>query len=387
MTETTRPDPEDYLALARTLSDRIEVKPGPGRERAHCDALIAEMRASRLLAVCVPERLGGPGLDVGQIAAITHEIARQSGSAGLVYAMHMSQALSLSVHASGDWFDALQRRMLEDQLLIASGTSEKGPGGDILTSICQTETAGDGSLTVVKESPNISYIDHADLILVTANHTPPGGRRKQVLIAAEVDREAFEPGRDTSFMGMRGILNRPWKFTIRFAPEAILPADFGAVARQTMTPSIQIFWAALWSGIAWTALDRAKRFVTTEIPADAEIAPVAAHELTRLIDRHHMMNTMIRSAISAYESRGEARDMGFGLSAQINRIKVNCSELGVGICTGALALIGIRGYALSGPYTLADTISDMLSGPIMVSNFRLTLNTARIERFVDEALF
>lgn len=377
---------DEYRARARSLSERIDVKPGPGREKAHCDALIAEMRASRLLAVSVPERLGGPGLEVGDIAAITYEIARQSGSAGLVYAMHMSQAYSLAAHAEGDWFDALQRRMLDEQLLIASGTSEKGPGGDILTSICQTEAAKDGGFVLTKESPNISYVDHADLILVTANHAPVGQRRKQVLIAAEVERDAFEPGRDTSFMGMKGILNRPWKFTVRFQPEAVFAADFGAIARQSMTPSIQIFWAALWSGIAWTALDRAKRFVDAEIPAEGEVGPVARHELTRLIDRHHMMNTMIRSAVAAYAGRAAAKDMGFGLSAQINRLKVNCSELAVGICTGALGLIGIRGYALGGPYSLAEPIGDILSGPIMVSNVRLTMNTARIERFVDETL-
>lgn len=388
-TETTTGDlARDFIGRAASLSQRIAVKPGPGREREYCDALIAEMRRSELLAVSVPARLGGPGLDVAAIAAITHEIARQSGSAGLVYAMHMSQAYSLNVHAPATpWFDDLQRRMLADQLLIASGTSEKGPGGDILTSLCATEPDDDGRLKVAKESPNISYVDHADLILVTANHTREGGRRKQVLIAAEVDRAAFEMGRDTALLGMRGILNGPWKFTIRFAPDAIFKADFGAIARQTMTPSIQIFWAALWSGIVWTALDRTRRFVAAEIDPASETGQVVQYELTRLIDRHHMMNAMIRQAVAAYETREQARDMGFGLSAQINRLKVNCSELAVSICVDALALVGLRGYATGGPYSLAEPLADILSGPIMVSNYRLSMNTAKIERFVEERLY
>lgn len=376
-----------YVDRAATLSERIAVKPGPGREKAHCDALLAEMRRSELLAVCVPRRLGGPELDVAAIAAITHEIARQSGSAGLVYAMHMSQALSLSVHAAATpWFDALQRRMLADQLLIASGTSEKGPGGDILTSLCSIEPDGEDRLKVVKESPNISYVDHADMILVTANRIGAGGRKKQVLIAADLDRTAFQMGRDMSLMGMRGILNGPWTFTIRFAPEAILAADFGAIARQTMTPAIHIFWSALWSGIVWTALDRTRRFVTAETDPAGATGQLALYELTRLIDRHHMMNALIRQAIAAYEAREQAADMGFGLSAQINRLKVNCSELAVAICVGALGLVGLRGYATAGPYSLAEPLADILSGPIMVSNHRLSMNTAKIERFVDERL-
>jgi acyl-CoA dehydrogenase len=55
------------------------------------------------------------------------------------------------------------------------------------------------------------------------------------------------------------------------------------------------------------------------------------------------------------------------------------------ICTGALRLIGLRGYATSGPYTLAEALADALSAPIMVSNTRLVMNTAAIEPYVDEA--
>lgn len=377
---------ETFIEAARTLSDRVAVKPGGDRAKAHCDALLAEMRAASLLSVSVPKRLGGPGLEVADIARITFEIARQSGSAGLIYAMHMSQAYSVTTHGTGPFFDALMERMLLGQLLIASGTSEKGPGGDILTSLCDVVPDGAGGNTVDKESPNISYIDHADLILVTANRVSAKGRKKQVLIAADVVRDDFTPGRDTDFLGMRGILNRPWAFRIEFRDEAVFDADFAGLARETMTPSIQIFWAALWSGLAWHMIDRAKAFVATEVDDATETAAVIQHDLTRLVDMHHGMNTMIRDAIHAYEARSAARDMGFGLSAQINRLKVNASELLVQIATRSLAIVGIRGYATGGPYTLAEPIADALSAPIMVSNTRLTMNTAKIERFVDERL-
>ena len=83
-----------------SLSDRVAVKPGPGREKAHCDALLAQMRRSGLMAVGVPRRLGGPELDLGTIAVITHEIARQSGSAGLVSSTR-STAAPASAGGSG----------------------------------------------------------------------------------------------------------------------------------------------------------------------------------------------------------------------------------------------------------------------------------------------
>jgi len=382
----TKTGAETHVELARTLAERCGARPSPGGEKAFADAILARMRADGLLSVVVPETFGGPGLGVGDVARITFEIARHSGSAGLIYAMHMSQALSVVRHGSGPFFEDFQRRMVRDAMLIASGTSEKGVGGDIFGSICTVEaTDAPGVLTVSKESPNISYIDHADAILVSANRMDAKGRKRQVLIAAEASGTEFSATREAQFMGMRGILNKPWVLTARFPEAAILDDQFPAIARATMTPSIQIFWAALWSGIAATALDRAKLFVTREMSDDGEVTPVVRHELTRLVDRHYAMNAIIRDAIGEYE-KGGAGGMEFGPAARINRVKVVCSRLLNEICLGALGIIGIRGYATGGPYSLAEPLADALSAPIMVSNYRLSMNNAKIEGFVEETL-
>lgn len=375
----------EFIELSKTVAERAGAKKTPGKEKEFCDAMILQMREDKLFSVSVSKELGGPGLGVADIARITFEIARQSGSAGLIYAMHMSQAYSLTTHGNTPFLKDLQKRLHEDQLLIASGTSEKGPGGDILTSICEIDESG-AKMSVVKESPNISYVDHAGLILVTANRINAKGKKKQVLIAADVVRDKFEAGFQAGLLGMRGIFNSSYKFEVEFAEEAIFAEDFASVARGSMTPSIQIFWAALWSGLSWHMIDKAKAFVAKEIPQDADITPVIEHEMTRVVDIHHTMNAMIRDAIGAYEARDQASDLGFGLSAQINRLKVNCSEQLNEIGQRCLGIIGIRGYAMGGPYSLAEPIADAMSAPIMVSNFRLTLNTSKIERFVDERL-
>ncbi|MFK7880407.1 acyl-CoA dehydrogenase family protein [Roseobacter sp.] len=386
MTKTNSQDATRYLALSDNLVERAGVKPTPGGDKAFTDALISQMRTDKLLSVSVPPAFGGPGLELAEIARITFNVARQNGSAGLIYAMHMSQAMSVTAHGTGPFFAAFQHRMIDEQILIASGTSEKGPGGDIFTSICNVEDQADGRLRIVKESPNISYIDNADAILVSANGTDEKGRTRQVLAVANVNREAFKAGRDTSFMGMVGILNRPWAFTVEFPRDAVFSEAFPAIARGTMTPVIQILWAALWSGLAWTALDRARTFVSKELEKDAETTQIARYELNRLTGQHHIMNSLIRSAMAEYKDRDAAADMGFSLSARINRLKVECSDIACRVCQGALMLIGIRGYATSGPYSVVEPVADALSAPIMVSNYRLSMNTAKIEGFVDETL-
>lgn len=379
-------DAEDWIARAAGLTAATGLKRRPGDEKAFADALLAQMRGAGLLSVMVPPAFGGPGLSLADTARITERISRQSGSAGLTYAMHMSQALSVVRHGRGPFFEDLQRRMVRDQILIASGTSEKGPGGDIFTSIASVEVTPDGQVAGSKESPNISYLDHAGAILLTANMAQPKGPPRQVLIALEMNNVQVTVPYPVSFMGMRGILNQPVHLTFR-APRAAVFLDlFAPVARRTMTPSIHVLWAALWSGIAWAVLDKARAFVRTEIAGGTEAATLAQHDLSVLINRHYAMNAMIRDTITAYEADTGATGIGFVAAARINRLKVCCSDWLNEICAGALRLVGFRGYASGGPWSLAEPLADALSAPIMVSNSRLVMNTAAIEGFADEAL-
>jgi len=381
---STKPN---YLDLAATLTSRLGLKRRPGDEKTFADALLVQMKADGLLSVAVGPDHGGPGLGLGATARITERIARQSGSVGLIYAMHMSQALSVVQHGRGAFFAALQRRMVRDQLLIASGTSEKGPGGDIFTSICTVTTGGDGRISGQKESSNISYLDHAGLILLSANMANEKGKLRQVLVALDVADAGITVPYTSGFLGMRGILNQPVVLTFSAPAEAVFPDLFAPIARRTMTPTIQILWAALWSGIAAGVIEKARLFVEREMGGDAELAAIGRHDLTAIINRHAAMNALIREAITGYEGDdGGTASIGFGPAAQINRLKIVASDTLVDICIQVMRLIGIRGYAMGGPYSVAEAMADALSAPIMVSNTRLMMNTAAIEKFVEERL-
>lgn len=386
----TAAGPEDagaiYLERARTLAVRVGAKRRPGDDKTFADALLAQMRVDQLLSVVVGPSYGGPGLSLAETARITERIARQSGSAGLIYAMHMSQALSVVRHGRGAFFDDFQRRMVQDQILIASGTSEKGPGGDIFTSLCTVEVQEDGRLAGAKESPNISYLDHAGAILLTAMLARPKGAPRQALIVLEMADVQVNVPYQGGFMGMKGILNQPVALTYSAAPQAVFPDPFAPIARRTMTPCIQVLWAALWSGIAWGVIEKAKLFLHQEIATDVEVAAIARHDLSGLINRHYAMNAMIHDTLAHCQADTVGGNIGFAEAARINRLKICCSDWLNEICLGALRLIGIRGYATAGPYSLAEALGDALSAPIMVSNTRLLMNTAAIEAYVDEAL-
>jgi acyl-CoA dehydrogenase len=300
----------------------------------------------------------------------------------------MSQVLSILRHRGDSaFFTAFLKRMVQDQVLVASGTSEKGVGGDIFGSVCTIEDAPDGGSMVTKECPNISYLDHAGAVLVSAMRREPNGHKSQVLIAAEMNRMELQPGPDVGFIGMRGILNRPYRFKATFPNEAIFEEKFPVIARETMTPSIHIFWAALWSGIASSALDRVKVFLAKEVKNDKSLGEIMHFELSRLVDRHHTMNALIRDAIADFDQGRDGIGAAIGIShtARVKRLKVVCSELLEEICQGALGLIGIRGYAQDGPYSLSEPLRDAMSARVMISNYRLLASNAVVERFLDEA--
>lgn len=376
----------DFVGRAAALTDPATLRRQPGDEKAFADALLVRMRAAELLSVPVPPAFGGPGLGLAETARITERIARQSGSAGLTYAMHMSQAFSVVRHGTGAFFEELQRRMVRDQIVIASGTSEKGPGGDIFTSLASVILTAEGRIAGSKESPNISYLDHAGIVLLTANMAQPKGPDRQVLIALNMADVEVASSHQAGFMGMRGILNQPVKLTFHAPPDAVFPAAFTQVARRTMIPFIHVLWAAVWSGIAWGMIEKARRFVRQEIAEGSEAATLARHTLSRIVNRHATLNALIRAAIAASEHEPGKGDIGLGASAQINRLKITGSELLIEIGVETLKLLGIRGYAAAGPYSVAEAFGDALSAPVMVSNTRLQMNTAAVESFADEAL-
>lgn len=379
-------DTRDLVELSRTLGARLRRECAPAGEKAYADAILGQLAADRLLWCAAPRRFGGDAASLGDVARVTFHVARLSGSAGLIYAMHMSQALSVVRHGGdGAFFSAFMDRMTRDQALVASGTSEKGVGGDIFGSRCCIEADPGGGLSLTKESPNISYLDLAGATLVSALHLQPNGRKSQVLVA--VDREAMDlrPGAGGDFIGMRGILNRPYAFTARVNPSAIFADSYPVIARETMTPVIHVLWAALWSGIASCALSKAKAYLTREASTTAEAGPLMWADLSRLNDKHYQMNAIIRDAIAAQDGRSAA-GMGLLRTAQIKRLKIVCSDLLQEICLGALGIVGMRGYAEGGPYSLSEPLRDALSAKVMISNYRLLVGNTQIERYIEDVV-
>jgi acyl-CoA dehydrogenase len=128
------------------------------RARFPAEAVDA-LRAAGALGWCVPPEFGGAGAHIDELADATFELSRRCAATGMVFAMHQIQVACIVRHlANSVWFETYLRRLVREQRLIASATSEVGVGGDVRRSIAAIQPTDSGDLIrFEKKASTISY--------------------------------------------------------------------------------------------------------------------------------------------------------------------------------------------------------------------------------------
>jgi acyl-CoA dehydrogenase len=150
------------------------------------------------------EELGGESAQLSDVAEICSLIGQNCASSAMIYAMHNIKVSSLVSHGrDSNWHRGFMQRICEEQLLLASATTEGGIGGDLRNSICAVEIDGD-NFKLGKDATVVSYGAHADAILVTARGAPDAPSSDQVM--AVVLKDQCQLNRTTGWdtLGMRG---------------------------------------------------------------------------------------------------------------------------------------------------------------------------------------
>jgi alkylation response protein AidB-like acyl-CoA dehydrogenase len=87
------------------------------------------LKDARLLSCSLPTDLGGRSYGIAELAVIARALGGACSSAGMVFAMHHAQALSLAHHAHEGQIARLTSRIAADESLLASATTEITTGG------------------------------------------------------------------------------------------------------------------------------------------------------------------------------------------------------------------------------------------------------------------
>jgi acyl-CoA dehydrogenase len=335
----------------------------------------AALRKARLLSAYVPREMGGLGLHIVQIAQLCEALGQYCGSTAMIFAMHQIQVACLVHHVQQErYFRNYLHRLVEEQRLIASATTEVGVGGDLRSSICAVEVS-DTSFRLIKKAPVISYGEAADDILVTCRKSPEAASGDQVQVLVHRGDYSTEPLSNWDTLGFRGTCSSGFVLSATGCAEQILTVPFSDILAQTMHPYSHIVWSALWAGIAADAVNRARAFVRSEARKTPGEVPPSALRLAEvdgtLQEMRHNVTTHTREYHELLQ-RGELESLaGFGFAIRTNNLKVSSSQRIIDIVGAALLICGIAGYRNDSKYSLSRHLRDAYGAALMVNNDRI----------------
>ncbi len=344
----------------------------------------AALKQAGLMSCYVPVDRGGMGLTFPQVARLCEVLGTYDGSTAMVFAMHQIQVGCIVHHALGTpAFDAVVADLVENQLLLASATTEVGIGGDVRSSTCAVEVQG-GSFTLVKKAPVISYAEAADAILVTARKDRDAGTHDQVQVFAYKKDCEIEPMCGWDTLGFRGTCSLGWTLTATCAADLILPVPYADIHAKTMHPFSHIVWAALWSGLAADAVGKARATVRKQARKTPGQLPPSALRLAEVDAVLSALQGSVRYAATDYEARlqrfaGEPFPTDFAFASRISNLKISASQTIVDIVGKALMIVGINGYRNDSKDTLGRHVRDAYGAALMVNNDRILGQSSTIQ--------
>jgi acyl-CoA dehydrogenase len=343
------------------------------------------VRAQRLLGIMVPVELGGEGATISDIVDVCYVLGRTCGSTAMIYAMHQISVACLVRHArTSAWHKQLLRRLCAEQLLLASSTTDGQGGGDLRKSDCAVVEEG-ARFALAKSATVMSYGAQADGIMTTARRSPDAPATDQVLVALLKEHYTLERLSGWDTLGMRGTCSAGFKLEANGKAEQVLSEPYAKIHAHTVMPVAHLTWSAVWTGIAASAVERARQFVRKAARGKSGQLPPGAAHLTRAGATLRVLQATVTSAMRRYETLiAEGREPeGLDFQTTMNLLKVNASELSISTVMSALQACGLAGYRNDGDFSVARYLRDALSSSVMINNDRILGNVASAALLVE----
>jgi len=341
----------------------------------------AVLREAKALSASVPRELGGLGCGMRELADQCSALAHGCSAAAMVLAMHHIQVACIARHAADTpYFKEFLQRLVREQLLIASVTSEVGTFGDTRSSVTAVQRDG-ARFRLDKDATTISYGESADALLVTCRRAPDAAASDQVLVLVHKDNYQLERTSTWDTLGMRGTCSPGFMMRSHGSVEQIVPGSFADSSAQTMVPYSHILWAALWQGIAGGAVARAAAQVRGEARKKPGTVPPSANQLAKIDSQLQAVRHNWQAVANDFDELGAGADamqalLGMAWALKLNNLKVGVSESVVQIVHQALQITGILGYKNDSPVSVGRHYRDVLSAALMISNERIASKSA-----------
>jgi len=361
---------QSAVAVAEEFADRVD------RENRFPHEAIGEMRASGLLAMAVPQEMGGEGARLSDLCAVAKSLGSACSASAMIFAMHQICTLNLLDCAlDSQWHRDLVRQLTTQPMLFASATTEAGVGGDLRQSICAIET-NENRASLVKEAPVISYGEHADAIFATARPNSHAALSDQILAVIMRDQCELERISTWDALGMRGTCSHGYRLKAEFDAQQVMPKPFADIAADSMVAVSHLLWGSVWCGIASAAFHRAQTFVATGVRTHAGQPHAGSARLAKAFAGLRNIEASIESVLNEWEQARSHPTLNVALS--INALKLLVSTEALAVVDEALVVCGIHGYGNNGPYSIGRQLRDIHSARLMIANDRIAVNTGQM---------
>jgi acyl-CoA dehydrogenase len=380
----------DFVAAVRAIADEVAAPHAADvdtRARFPVETVDA-LRAANALSAFVPEDFGGAGISLAAVADACFELGRRDAAAAMVFAMHQIQVVTIARHAeSASWHADYLARLVDEQRLIASATSEVGTGGDMSRSVAAVEPVDGDRCTFEKQAPTVSYGEFADDLFTTLRRAPDAEPNDQVIALTLKEQVTLEQLGTWDPFGMRGTCSPGFRIRAEFAPDQVLDTPFARVAAESMVPVSHILWSHVWLGVATDAFDRARAFVRTLAKRTPGETPPAAHRLSHLLSELSLLRAEVESALDAFVRVDEDREWLSTLAAALrfNNLKIAASEQAPRVCLGAMSICGIVGYKNDTEFSIGRHMRDAMSASLMIANERIHQTNAGLLLIAKDA--
>jgi acyl-CoA dehydrogenase len=374
------PFPSFRYRTAAVAEEAASEAEGVDSEARFPNKAIEAARRERLLGAQIPLELGGDGASTTEIAEMCYALGRACASSGMIFAMHQTKIACLVRHGIGsEWHERLLRRIADEQLLMASSTTEGQNGGNIRFSSAAVErTDEDRRISLSRDATVISYGAQADGIVTVARRDGDATGSDQVLLAILKEDYTLKPTLGWETLGMRGTCSAGFRLEFNGSAEQIFPEPYERIHAQTMTPVAHLYWSSVWAGNAAAAVQRAQLFVRKAARASGGQMPPAAAHFTQAKMSLAKLRALISANLEAFaRNEHDARALAsLDFQSQITLLKVQASELAVETVMHAMRTTGLAGYRNDGEFTMGRHLRDALSAPIMINNDRILANAA-----------
>jgi acyl-CoA dehydrogenase len=330
----------------------------------------------------VPKVHGGLGLSAFEAAKVCYQLGQHCSATAAILSMHYTQIYSVVYHHDNQpALIGYMQKVAAENRLIASVTSEVGPGGNMRNSQCAVSIV-ENQYSVCKKATTISYAQYADDLMITARKDADAAVSDQVLVIAQQGQFVLSEVGEWDTLGMRGTCSPPCVVNATGEAWQVMQVPFADIATLTMVPTSHIFWSAWWLGLATEAVNKCRELLRLKAKSNPGQIPLGAHRVADLGAALQTMELEVFGMAREYTemlASQKLKDLaGIGYTLKINALKLNSSKSLVAITSEAMSILGIQGYKNGGKFSLGRQLRDAYSAMIMVHNDRIQQTNASI---------